>query len=68
MIPWTLIIGLAQSVGPDVVAEVKRLYTSWKANGAVPTQAEWDAVLLKVTETNLRKILEAEIAKQAVAG
>lgn len=67
MIPWTLITLMAQSIGPDVVSEVKRLYANWKANGAEPTQAEWDVVLRKVTDTNVRKILEAEITKQATA-
>lgn len=66
-IPWTLIIGMAQTIGPEVVSEVKRLYANWKQNGTPPTEAEWAGVLAKVTETNLRKLLEAEIQKQAVA-
>lgn len=66
-IPWTLIISLAQSVGPDIVAEVKRLYANWKVNNTPPTPAEWAALEAKVSQTSLQKILDAEIARQATA-
>lgn len=65
MIPWTLIFTLASEAAPEIVPEVKRLYSQWRQSKTAPTQAEWDALLGRVQDNKFRAILEAEAAKVA---
>jgi hypothetical protein len=65
MIPWTLIITLAQKAAPEILPEIKRLYAQWKESKTEPTPAEWDGLLGRVVDNNLRQMLEAEAGKIA---